>query len=492
MAGNNVVVEPIEGFTRGPGKHVSFLRANFRTLAILSVMAWCGFQYGIDNSTISGMQAMKGFCDVFGYPDAAVALGCNLTPLTQQLISSLMLLGAMLGSLGANLLTQPFGRKAGIWAALLLTFLAVSVMIGSTSVGALYFARLVIGLANGLFFTSSYSYLSETAPAHCRGVSLVMWQMMVSLGQLIGSVVDNFSKASNNRASYQIPLGVIYIVPFCMCFVLPFMPESPRWYLVNNRDLDAARSLRKLYGSKKSQADIDQEIAYIKQGIHAELELQKGILFFDCFRRTDLRRTLLTIAITSFQAASGILYVSIYGTYFFELSNLENAFTNQIILGCIGLSGTILSLFLNRYFGRRTLMMSASFVAGCSMLAMGSTGTQPATNVAAQKVLVGFACIYIWSFNWGLSPIIAVASSEIPCQRLRTMTLGIGLGVGFVLGWLTLFTIPYFVNPAGSAYIGQKFSFIWGCSLLTVCLFVIFFVPVRDAFPFIWFYLQMT
>lgn len=76
------------------------------------------FQYGVDFGLIAGIQAMVGFDEVsrfstskgisdngcadsssqvFGHKDPLSPTGWNLSPVTQQLISSLMTIGAVLG-----------------------------------------------------------------------------------------------------------------------------------------------------------------------------------------------------------------------------------------------------------------------------------------------------------------------------------------------------------------------------------------------------------
>ena len=52
-----------------------------RILFICSLVAWGGFQYGFDNSAISGLQAMPGFLAVFGYPAPELPLGWNISVL---------------------------------------------------------------------------------------------------------------------------------------------------------------------------------------------------------------------------------------------------------------------------------------------------------------------------------------------------------------------------------------------------------------------------
>ena len=63
-----------------------------------------------------------------------------------------MILGAFVGSVASGPLGHYAGRKSGIWAAVLTSYLSISIMIGTTNIGALYFARIVIGVSNGISF----------------------------------------------------------------------------------------------------------------------------------------------------------------------------------------------------------------------------------------------------------------------------------------------------------------------------------------------------
>jgi MFS family permease len=56
-----------------------------------------------------------------------------------------MTIGTLISSLLVGPFSSRFGRKAGLWTASLLNFIATAIMLGTTSVGALYFARLLLG-----------------------------------------------------------------------------------------------------------------------------------------------------------------------------------------------------------------------------------------------------------------------------------------------------------------------------------------------------------
>lgn len=120
---------------------------NRKSLWICSVVATSAFLYGLDFSIIGGFQAMVGFLEVFGVPDPASPTGYNLTVLVQQLISSLMTLGAFVGSLCAGPISSYLNRRWSLFVGSVLCVVAVIVMITTTAIGALYFARLLLGFA---------------------------------------------------------------------------------------------------------------------------------------------------------------------------------------------------------------------------------------------------------------------------------------------------------------------------------------------------------
>jgi MFS family permease len=153
--------------------------------------------------------AMIGFMKVFGVEDPKSPTGWNITPEFQQLIGSLMTLGAVVASGFAGPLAWKLGRRDCLWMACVLCWVADIIMMASTSDGALYFARFLIGLANGLFMTFSQLYIQECSPAQYRGLMLSAFQFWTSIGTLIGTIVDNFTAPLKGKAEYLIPLGLI-------------------------------------------------------------------------------------------------------------------------------------------------------------------------------------------------------------------------------------------------------------------------------------------
>lgn len=88
---------------------------------------------------------MPGFLEVYGYYDESTG-SYGIDPTVQQLISSLMTIGTFVSSLLVGPFSSYFGRRVGLWVAAVFNFVATGIMLGTTSVGALYFARFILGV----------------------------------------------------------------------------------------------------------------------------------------------------------------------------------------------------------------------------------------------------------------------------------------------------------------------------------------------------------
>lgn len=120
------------------------LQSHIKCLSICFIVTVATFQYGLDYALVGGFMAMPGFLEVYGYYDAETQKWA-IDPTVQQLISSLMTIGTFVGSLLIGPFSVKLGRKYGLWAASLLNAVATAIMLGTTSVGVLYFARLLLG-----------------------------------------------------------------------------------------------------------------------------------------------------------------------------------------------------------------------------------------------------------------------------------------------------------------------------------------------------------
>ncbi|EMR68716.1 putative general alpha-glucoside permease protein [Eutypa lata UCREL1] len=343
------------------------IRDHWRCFLACGLIILSPFQYGIDFGLIGGLQAMPGFLKIFGHEAPDTAIGWNLSPVRQQLITSLMSLGAFISSGTAGFAAVKLGRKVCLYIACLGCIVSNVIMMTTTDINALYIGRLLNGLANGYFMTFSQLWIQESSPAKYRGLFLSVFQFSTSFGTLIGTIVDFGTSPRPDKSAYLIPLGIIYVMPFFLAVGMFFIPESPRWLILQGRVEEGRKALKWL---RPTGVEIDVEFTEIQDAIARERELGSDVGIVDMFKNPiDRRRTFLSIAGITTQAASGSMFVISYKAYFFTMAKVSNPFAMSCVLSTVGLAALVAnSLIIVRYGRRRVLMTNGLVICGVLQL----------------------------------------------------------------------------------------------------------------------------
>ncbi len=124
---------------------------------------------------------------------------------------------------------------------------------------------------------------------------------------MIGTIVDWATAERAGKSSYLIPLGVIYLVPVIISVSMFFIPESPRWLMLQGL-YDAGR--RALEWRRPPSSSVEAELNEIRAALDRESELGHSVGIADIIGNpVDRRRTVLSICSVTLQAASGSMYI---------------------------------------------------------------------------------------------------------------------------------------------------------------------------------------
>ena len=448
--------------------------ANWKCILICLLVSMANCQYGFDTNAVAGFQAMVGFLEIYGYKDPKSVSGWNIQTTPQQLISSFLNVGTIVGTILTVPFTNRYGRKPAIWVGCAFAFIACAVQLGTTTLGGLYAGRILLGVSNGFFVAISNVYTVEVAPPHLRGMVVSFFGLWVNFGSVFGSLCDDFTKNRFNKLSYQIPLAALFVVPTMLTFLMFLVPESPRWYLLRNRPEDAKIALKKLRGDSLSPEMLQEEFIEMQRGIAEEQELASSAMVLDMFKGVDLRRTIICVGVIVCHAATGLWFILSFGTFFFQAAGLNQPFEISLLGSVLGFVGAVIGIFLTQYvFGRRSMLLIGAAGCGCSMLAIAVAYVAGSGTASGGRALLGFALMFYFFYNGFIGTVSWPSAGEAVSTRLRVYTMSLGTGVNYFFNWLISYCSPYFIN-ANDLNWGPKYGFIWaGANLIAFGTFFI-------------------
>jgi len=299
------------GISDGRNNHI---KDNLKCVAICIAMSMANMQYGIDVGAISGFQSMIGFLKVFGYRDEKLKVGWGIETKPQQLIASCLNLGTIIGLFTTPIFARYLGRRPAIWVGSLLTAVGCALQISTENLGVLSFGRVLIGLSNSFFITFANIYVSEASPAHLRAILGAFFGVWVNIGAVLSTAINLLTdRQFKTKPAYQIPLATLYFVPLVLSIIVFFIPESPRWLVVQDRLEEGEAALRRLRGKSLTEELLKEEFIEMVKGIEEEKAIAHGRQFLDMFRGTDRRRTIICVGAIVSHTSSGLWLYLAYG-----------------------------------------------------------------------------------------------------------------------------------------------------------------------------------
>ncbi|KAF9454277.1 MFS monosaccharide transporter [Macrolepiota fuliginosa MF-IS2] len=448
-------------------------------IAMTAFSAFGGILFGYDTGVISGVKEMDQWLQMFG------SLGADgthtITSSNESLIVSILSAGTFVGALLAAPVADHIGRKWGIMLATLVFCVGVAIQTASKGIPLFVVGRIFAGLGVGLVSVLIPMYQSECSPKWIRGAVVSLYQWAIAIGLLLAAVVNNASRERSGNDAWQIPIAMQFVWAFVLSSGVVLLPESPRWLVKRGRDADAATALSRLTGLSPESPDVEVELDEIKANLEAEKALGSSS-YIDCFRFSDNKiffRTLTGIFIQAWQQLTGINFIFYYGTTFFLRSGISNPFLVTVVTGIVNVFMTLPGIWGVERFGRRRLLLvGAVGMAICEYIIAIVGVTVSTSNLAGQRVLIAFVCIYIAFFasTWG--PIAWVITGEIFPLQVRAKAMSLSIASNWLWNFGIGYATPYLVNTQpGSAGLEVKVFFIWGSACLCCVIFTWFCVP---------------
>lgn len=384
-------------------------------LLFASIAALAGILFGFDTGVISG--AILFINDEF-----------HLTPLSNGVVTSSVLLGAFIGSLFSGRLTDILGRKYFLMFTAIIFIVGTIMTTFAASVGFLIFGRLVVGVGIGVASYIAPLYISEISPMQYRGAFVTLNQLSITIGILLSFLVDYlFSLVGSWR--WMFFCGIFpAIVLFLGLFLLP---QSPRWLMHVGREEKAKRVLMTIRTNPK---EIEEEM----QAMHDISTMHKAT-WKDLFESNVRKSLYIGIFLAVIQQLVGINAILYYAPTIFENSGFHQktgAILSGLGVGIVNTLATIVAIPLLDRLGRKPLIY-----AGMGIMAIGLIFLFCAMELFHAKYFVVWSImIYILGFAISLGPITWLMIVEIFPLHIRGLGSSICTACNWASNWLVSLT----------------------------------------------------
>ncbi|KAF1953348.1 general substrate transporter [Byssothecium circinans] len=454
---------------------MEYTRSVRKTSQYCLVVGLGAILFGLDQGCISGLFAVPKFIQDFGTFEPSLATHI-ITANGQTLLFGTLLAGTIIACVVSGPIGSRLGRKAGLYYCIITSIIGPIIQIVSPNVGVACLGRIFSGAGIGFAANFCIMYWAEVTPATYRGMIVMMYQGLINLAQFVGACINEGTHNIPNKWAWRAPLMSMLSAPLVMLAFLPFIPDTPRWFVHRNRIDEAHLAMRKIRGKTWSEDDVTEEIRQVVAMDCIERELEGSSSYWDCFKGSDHRRTRIAILTLVVQQFTGISFISGYGTYFFSVSGISNPFTITVITSVCGLAGSISAFPLVKYFGRRPLLIVGGIASALSMLIFAIVGVALPNSVVAARCLAAFVCTYLFTYGATWGPIPQAIIGEIPSNRLRSRTVSLATSVNWMCTLFIICGSPYLLSPL-YINLGTKLGFIFGGCTILGTIWVFFELP---------------
>lgn len=410
-------------------------RNSLYIVSITLVATLGGLLFGYDTAVISGAEK-----SIQSY----LITGLGLGSLAHGATISSALIGCIIGGIISGVMSSKFGRKKTLLFAAVLFFISalgsgypefLFFKEGEPTMGLLYmfnFYRIIGGIGVGLASAVCPMYIGEIAPADIRGQLVSLNQFAIIFGMLVvyfvnwgiagGKPLEWINSIGWRRMfiSEAIPAGLFGVLLF-------FVPETPRYLVLNNQDNKALRILTRINGA--AQAKI------ILHDIKSTVEKSSAKLF--SYGKIII---IIGILLSVFQQFVGINVALYYAPRIFESMGAEKdaSLLQTVVMGLINVIFTVVAILTVDKWGRKPLLMVGSIGMAIGMFAI---GTLAFLKIIGISTLV-FIIIYTASFMMSWGPICWVLISEIFPNKIRGNAVAVAVAAQWAANYFISSTYP--------------------------------------------------
>ncbi|MCC2529464.1 sugar porter family MFS transporter [Bacillus halotolerans] len=399
-----------------------------------------GLLFGYDTGVING-----------ALPFMARSDQLNLTPVTEGLVTSMLLLGAAFGALLCGKLADRYGRRKMILNLSFLFFLASLGTAFAPNILTMVIFRFLLGLAVGGASSMVPAFLAEMAPYEKRGRMVTQNELMIVGGQFLAYVFNAIlGVAMADTGHVWRYMLVLCAIPALILFASMLMvPESPRWLTSKGKKSEALRVLKLIRDEKRAEAEFKEiQAAAVKDSNVEKASIKE-------FSTPWLRRLLwIGIGVAIVNQITGVNSIMYYGTQILQESGFgtKAALIANIGNGLISVIAVIIGIWLVGRVNRRPILMVGLSGTTTALLFIAIFSIVLDGSAALPYIVLSLTVLFLAFMQGCVGPVTWLVIAEIFPQRVRGLGSGISVFFLWILNFIIGFAFPIMLSSAGLSF----------------------------------------
>ncbi|KIW89887.1 uncharacterized protein Z519_09316 [Cladophialophora bantiana CBS 173.52] len=325
-----------------------------------------------------------------------------------QLIATtngLFFAGGVLGVITISWMADTWGRLCALRVSSAVSILVNALLAGSVNIGMFIAFRTVAGAGVFMLVAAIPLWISETAPPATRGTLADFHSCGILLGYGLASYMGYafFHLPTEDNVAWRGPF-IVGLVPLAFHLIaLSFVPESPRWLLVNRQPERAQAVLRRLHTALEATVELQQISAAIKREKRLDSSWSAMVR-----KPAYLKRALISSSTVVFIESSGILVINNYGPTIYGSLGFDKLTQLRYNMGynTMAIAGGLLSFFIIDRVARPKLIMTgltvccSTLIALAAILANFASSADDLAHPNTTALRAGVAMIYIYCLSF--------------------------------------------------------------------------------------------
>ncbi|KYO45762.1 solute carrier family 2, facilitated glucose transporter member 9 isoform X1 [Alligator mississippiensis] len=271
---------------------------------------------------------------------------------------SIFSIGGLVGAIIVTPIVKFFGRKYTLMLNNIFAVIAALLMGFSSLAGSfemLILGRIIMGIDAGVSLSALPMYLSEISPKEIRGSLGQVTAIFICIGVFTGQVLG-LPEIFGKESLWPYLFGVIIVPSVIQLVILPFLPESPRYLLLEKHDIHRAE---KAFRTFLGKADVSYEVEEVlaESQIHRNVQLAS---ILQLLRNRSVRWQIITVVVTmGCYQLCGLNAIWYYTNSIFSASGINHDTIPYVTLST-GATETLAAVFSGlviERLGRRPLLI---------------------------------------------------------------------------------------------------------------------------------------